>query len=287
MLELSDVVSFHGYDPVPGIEAKLKLCAAHGRPVLCTEWLVRRGGNTFERLLPLFRERRIGCWNWGLVAGRTQTCFPWGSPPNAPEPQPWQHDILRADGTPYSAREVQFIQVITGQLPASALPQRTVLVPTAEKSPVPWRYTLEKPADDWFQPGFSDAAWTPGAAPFGREEPPFARAPRTVWTSADLWARREFELPPGRFSDVALLLHHDEDAVVYLNGVRAVKVAGYNAAYEPVDIAPEAQATLKPGKNVIAVHCHQTGGGQYLDVGLEAVLGKQAHRGQEHGGQKN
>ena len=104
MMELSDVVSFHGYDSPAEIEAKLKICAAHGRPVLCTEWLVRRGGNSFERLLPLFRDRKIGCWNWGLVAGRTQTYFPWGSPQGAPEPHQWQHDILRADGRPLQRR---------------------------------------------------------------------------------------------------------------------------------------------------------------------------------------
>ena len=119
MMELSDVVSFHGYDPVPDIEAKLKTCAAYGRPVLCTEWLVRRNGNTFEQILPLFHDRKIGCWNWGLVAGRTQTYFPWGSPKGAPEPKVWQHDILRANGTPFDAREVQFIKVTTGKLPAS------------------------------------------------------------------------------------------------------------------------------------------------------------------------
>jgi hypothetical protein len=271
MMELSDIVSFHGYDPVPEIEAKLKICAAHGRPVLCTEWLVRRNGNTFERLLPLFRDHKIGCWNWGLVAGRTQTYFPWGSPTNAPEPNHWQHDILRADGTPFNAREAQFIKVIMGKLPASALPQRTALVPTAEKSPVPWRYTLEKPAGDWFKPDFNDAAWKRGAAPFGTEEPPFGRKPNTVWTSADLWLRREFELPPGKFTDLALLLHYDEDATVYINGVLAVKAGGHNAAYESFDITSEAQAALKPGKNVMAVHCHQTIGGQYLDLGIEGV----------------
>ena len=133
LMELSDLVSFHGYDPVPEIEAKLKICAANGRPIICTEWLVRRNGNAFEGLLPLFRDRKIGGWNWGLVAGRTQTYFPWGSPQGAPEPKVWQHDILRADGSPFNAREVQFIKVITGKLPANELPKRAFLVPTAEE----------------------------------------------------------------------------------------------------------------------------------------------------------
>jgi hypothetical protein len=275
IMELSDLVSFHGYDPVPGIEEKLKICAAQGRPVVCTEWLVRRGGNDFKALFPILRDRKIGCWNWGLVAGRTQTYFPWGSPKGAPEPKLWQHDILRADGTPFNAREVQSIKVIMGKLPVSALPQRTALVPTAEKSPVPWHYILEKPADGWFKPNFNDAAWLQGTAPFGTVEVSIARKPNTVWTSADLWLRREFDMPPGQFTDLALLLHYDEDATVYLNGVLAVKASGYNAAYESFDITLEAQAMLKPGRNTWAVHCHQTTGGQYFDVGLEGVAAKQ------------
>ncbi|MCX6872814.1 MAG: DUF4380 domain-containing protein [Verrucomicrobia bacterium] len=271
MMELSDVVSFHGYDGVAGIEQKLQLCTAQGRPVLCTEWLCRQAGNDFKSLLPLFRDRKIGCWNWGFVAGRTQTYFHWGSPVGTPEPALWQHDILRKDGTPYNAQEVRFIKVTTGKLPASALPQRKMLVPTAEKSPVPWRYVTEKPAADWIKPDFSDAAWKQGAAPFGTQELPIARKPNTQWTSADIWLRREFDMPAGTSTDCALLLHYDEDAEIYINGVLAVKASGFNAAYEAIDITPEAQAALKPGKNVIAAHCRQTVGGQYLDLGIEGV----------------
>jgi len=112
-MELSDIVSFHGYDDRAGIEAKLKTCAQHQRPVICTEWLRRQAGNTFATLLPLFHERRIGCWNWGLVAGRTQTYYPWGSPKNAPEPKVWQHDLFHRDGRPYDAAEQQTIRQIT------------------------------------------------------------------------------------------------------------------------------------------------------------------------------
>jgi len=113
MMELSDVVSFHGYDARPGIEAKLKLCGDHGRPVLCTEWLFRQGGNTPQTLLPLFRERKIGCYNWGLVAGRTQTYYHWGSKPGTPPPPVWQHDLLHADSTPYDASEIELLRKLS------------------------------------------------------------------------------------------------------------------------------------------------------------------------------
>lgn len=137
LMELSDVVSFHAYDALAGTEAKVKVCREYGRPILCTEWMARGQGSRFETHLPFFQTNRIGCYNWGLVAGRTQTYFPWGSPPGAPEPSLWHHDIFRADGTPFRPREVEFIRVTTGKLAASALPKRTMLVPTAEKAPVP------------------------------------------------------------------------------------------------------------------------------------------------------
>ena len=122
LMELSDVVSFHAYDKMDGVEAKLKVCREYGRPLFCTEWMARGVGSRFEMHLPFFKENKIACWSWGLVAGRTQTYFPWGSPKGAPEPKLWHHDILRADGTPFNAREVQFIKVMLGKLPASVLP---------------------------------------------------------------------------------------------------------------------------------------------------------------------
>jgi hypothetical protein len=91
---------------------------------------------------------------------------------------------------------------------------------------------------------------------------------RTEWKTFDIWLRREFMLPKGKFANLHFLLHHDEDAEIYLNGVLAAKVAGYTTDYEEVAINAEARATLKAGKNHIAVHCKQTTGGQYIDVGL-------------------
>ncbi|HOC00358.1 MAG TPA: 1,4-beta-xylanase, partial [Verrucomicrobiota bacterium] len=121
LMELSDVVSFHSYDGLEGLQAKHRVCREYGRPVWCTEWMARTLGSHFETHLPYLKLNQIGCWNWGLVAGRTQTYYPWGSPKDAPEPKLWFHDIFRADGTPYCATEVRFIKVTTGKLPTGGL----------------------------------------------------------------------------------------------------------------------------------------------------------------------
>ncbi|MHC4249358.1 MAG: glycoside hydrolase 5 family protein [Planctomycetota bacterium] len=109
IMALSDVVSFHGYDGPAGVLAKIDACAKHGRPVLCTEWLCRQSGNTFENILPLFAEHRVGWYHWGLVAGRTQTYMPWGSERGAPMPDVWQHDVFQEDGKAYDAAEMEMV----------------------------------------------------------------------------------------------------------------------------------------------------------------------------------
>jgi hypothetical protein len=109
LMELSDIVSFHGYDGVEGIKNKLKICEKYGRPVICTEWLRRGVGNTFDAILPVFAERSVGWYNWGLVAGRIQTYMPWGSKKGDPMPKVWQHDIFHSDGRPYDAKEIELI----------------------------------------------------------------------------------------------------------------------------------------------------------------------------------
>ncbi|MDR1582793.1 MAG: hypothetical protein LBS55_05965, partial [Prevotellaceae bacterium] len=101
----SDIVSFHAYDRKDGTEKKINWAHESGRPAICTEWLLRAQGNTPEVFLPLFYENKVGAYNWGLVEGRTQTYYPWGSPKDAPEPEIWQHDLIRRDGTPHIPAE--------------------------------------------------------------------------------------------------------------------------------------------------------------------------------------
>ena len=110
LMELSDIVSFHGYDRVGGIKSKLKICEKYGRPVICTEWLRRGVGNTFAAVLPIFAEHNTGWYNWGLVAGRTQTYMPWGSKKGDPMPKIWQHDMFHPDGRPCDRKEIELIR---------------------------------------------------------------------------------------------------------------------------------------------------------------------------------
>ena len=119
IIELSDVLCFHNYGPLPGVEAEVASLLVHGRPVLCTEWMARTLGSRFDTHLPFFKENKIACWNWGFVAGRMQTYIPQGRKPGMPEPAQWFHDILRKDGTPYDAQEVKLIKATTGRLAAS------------------------------------------------------------------------------------------------------------------------------------------------------------------------
>ncbi len=149
-------------------------------------------------------------------------------------------------------------------------PKVTEVVPSAIAQPVAWRYTLEQPPEGWFKPEFDSSGWKEGTAGFGTEGTPGAKV-RTEWKSADIWLRREFDLPACNPDDLRLLMHHDEDAEVFLNGMLAAMPRGFTSEYERMEIYSAARARLKPTGNVMAVHCHQTTGGQYIDVGIVKV----------------
>jgi hypothetical protein len=152
----------------------------------------------------------------------------------------------------------------------SRMPKSQVLVPTSREKGLAWRYTLEKPSGNWYRPGFLDKDWKEGLGGFGTRGTPGAVV-RTEWKTNDIWLRREFTLPDVATANLHLVLHHDEDAEIYLNGVLAAKVTGYTTDYEEVPIRPDARAALRSGKNVIAVYCKQTTGGQYIDVGIVEI----------------
>ena len=110
--EMSDIISYHDYSPLENSKEKINLLKKYNRPIICTEWLHRQGGNTFESHLPLFTEEIAGAYNWGLIAGKTQTNLHWSTMSGEPDASPdiWQHDLYYPDGQPYSESEIEFIR---------------------------------------------------------------------------------------------------------------------------------------------------------------------------------
>ena len=115
MVENSDVISFHAYDgDMQVVKQKISELKKYDRPLLCTEYLARGAGNTFESVLPIFKKHKIAAINWGFVSGKTNTIYPWESwrKTYTDEPTVWHHDILRKDGKPFSEEEVSFLSNI-------------------------------------------------------------------------------------------------------------------------------------------------------------------------------
>jgi hypothetical protein len=117
-IEMSDVISFHSYDKPEVFEKRVLSLQQYHRPLLCTEYMARGNGSTFQGTLPIAKKYNVAAINWGLVAGKTQTYLPWDSwqhPYTDREPTIWFHEIFRTDGTPYSAEETAFIKQVTGR----------------------------------------------------------------------------------------------------------------------------------------------------------------------------
>ena len=123
--EKSDVITFHTYE-ADKLEPTIKELSNFNRPMICTEYMAREFGTTFEFSLPIFKKHNVGCYNWGFVAGKSQTHFGWetilklkesvknkdfvNDVREIPEPEIWFHDIFRIDGSPYDQKEIDFIK---------------------------------------------------------------------------------------------------------------------------------------------------------------------------------
>jgi hypothetical protein len=142
-----------------------------------------------------------------------------------------------------------------------------VIAPDALYSRVTWKYTTNNPGDGWWLPDFNDAGWKKGFGGFGTRGTPGVLVD-TIWNTSDIWLRREFTLGAEDLRDAQIQLNHDEDAEIYFNGVLAAQVHGYSTNYYVTNMNTDAADTLKPGLNRMAVHCHQTIGGQFIDVGI-------------------
>ncbi len=114
-IEESDVISFHSYDKPDEFEKRIKLLQRYGRPILCTEYMARPQGSTFQGFLPIAKKYNVAMMNWGFVSGKSQTIYPWDSwtKTYTAEPAIWFHDIFKTDGTAYISEETDFIKDIT------------------------------------------------------------------------------------------------------------------------------------------------------------------------------
>ncbi|MFL5738748.1 MAG: cellulase family glycosylhydrolase [Flavisolibacter sp.] len=115
MFTHSDIISFHCYEDKVDMEKRIKTLQRFGRPMLCTEYMARPFGSTFQDILPLLKKYNVGAYNWGFVAGKTQTHCPWDSWTTVydNEPELWFHDIFRENGEAYLPEEIEFLREIT------------------------------------------------------------------------------------------------------------------------------------------------------------------------------
>jgi hypothetical protein len=138
-LEESDIVSFHNYGWPESFEAHVVALERFHRPIVCTEYMARPEGSTFDQILPLAKKYHVGAVNWGFVAGKTQTYLPWDSwqhPYIATPPPVWFHEVFRQDYAPYREREIEIIRSATGvstspAQPSVAIPAQPAAAPAA------------------------------------------------------------------------------------------------------------------------------------------------------------
>lgn len=123
-LNASDVITFHNYEPADHLKRQIAKLKLEGRPLICTEWMARTRGSLVQTNLPIFKHENVGCLNWGLVAGKTNTIYPWQKnlrymlqngwfKNDAAEPKVWFHDLFRKDGTAYDPSEIELFKKLT------------------------------------------------------------------------------------------------------------------------------------------------------------------------------
>ena len=159
-------------------------------------------------------------------------------------------------------------KVITGDIVTAEI------VPSSKNIRQVWSYTTSEPIEGWYEADFDDSSWNSGYGGFGAGDPPYTNI-NTTWNTSDIWIRRDFQLgnlTPAQLDNLKLEIYFDEDCEVYINGVLASTGNGYVTSYRPWYISSTAKnALVYNGTNTIAIHCHQTGGGQYIDAGLAVV----------------
>ena len=159
---------------------------------------------------------------------------------------------------------------INSRLVKSMLKKDTIIA-TASEGGEMWKMTTTTPADNWYATDFNDSNWKTKKSGFGTAGTPNSTV-GTTWNTSDIWIRKNFRLDGmnrAMADSLVMLLNHDEDCEIYVNGVKLASFEGYKNGYIVVDITTNVKNALKYDEdNVIAIHCHQTSGGQYIDAGI-------------------
>lgn len=118
----SDIVTFHAYWKADQVARFTDYLSVLDRPMFCTEWMARAVNSKIDDQLRLFHDRKVGCFQWGLVKGRTQTYLPWPADlvrahGGSSDASIWFHDLLHPNGQPYDSEEVAKIAALTGAEP--------------------------------------------------------------------------------------------------------------------------------------------------------------------------
>ncbi|MXV50997.1 DUF4965 domain-containing protein [Pedobacter sp. HMF7647] len=136
------------------------------------------------------------------------------------------------------------------------------IAPAADESSYTSKLSETDPGSGWESPGFDDSKWKTGMAPYGDG------SATTQWRTKEIWLRREFDLSSTEFEKVNLKIRHDDNAEVYLNGEKIYDCECFNGKFIYVPLSDAGLKKLKTGKNVLAIHVTNTGGGQWIDAGL-------------------
>jgi len=136
-----------------------------------------------------------------------------------------------------------------------------------------WTYTTKEPGAGWTEAAFDDKGWERGQGGFGTEGTPAIRV-GTAWNTPAIWLRAPVDLPAlGANDQLSLHLFHDEDVEIFVNGKPLYRHRGYISEYDDIYLDGAQRALFKPGRNLLAISCRQTGGGQGIDLGLKLQKG--------------
>jgi len=273
---IGDILDYHSYPGPKAIESKTMAtaCGEFGSVGLAVpghEWKANEGvsglmvksvkelENTYESYINMLSEFKVSHGMSGAVF--TQLT----------DVEQEINGFLTYDRIPKVS--IENIKAINERLVNQIL-KKEVLIPDATTTGLVWKYTTTKPASDWTNRSFDDAAWKSGKGGFGAGAPPESVV-NTEWNTNDIWLRTDVKMgkiKPQDLENIYFHIYYDEDYEVYINGVQVASGKGNSTNYVTLPLTVEAKKALKSKKvNTIAVHCHQKGGGQYIDFGMVKV----------------